>query len=198
MASKFTNRLVGTVALVAVGVIVLPEFLDGNKRVYEEEYAVIPLAPNIDMSAVEAKQDAQRQAAAEAAAPVEAPASDTTNAPESDATAVHSDTIESVAELADEQPEYQAPQPLQGYADNAWVIQMGVFRNAVNVNSLVAKLKQAGYSAYTVPNTPVDGRPTKVYVGPNVKKERLEQQLDALQKLTGLKGRIYAYSPLDA
>ncbi|MGL4858709.1 MAG: cell division protein DedD [Enterobacteriaceae bacterium] len=45
MASKFQNRLVGSLILVAVGVIVLPSLLDGEKRHYEEKFAAIPLVP---------------------------------------------------------------------------------------------------------------------------------------------------------
>lgn len=33
MASKFQNRLVGTIVLVALGVIVLPGLLDGQKNI---------------------------------------------------------------------------------------------------------------------------------------------------------------------
>lgn len=45
MASKFQNRLVGTIILVALGVIVLPGLLDGKKKHYEDEFAAIPLVP---------------------------------------------------------------------------------------------------------------------------------------------------------
>jgi len=45
VASKFQNRLVGTVIIVALGVIVLPGILDGKKKHYKEEFAAIPLVP---------------------------------------------------------------------------------------------------------------------------------------------------------
>ena len=48
MASKFQNRLVGTVILVAIGVIVLPGLLDGKKKHYKEECAAMPLVPKPD------------------------------------------------------------------------------------------------------------------------------------------------------
>ena len=38
MASKFQNRLVGTIVLVALGVIVLPGLLDGQKKHYLDEF----------------------------------------------------------------------------------------------------------------------------------------------------------------
>ena len=45
MASKFQNRLMGTIVLVALGVIVLPGLLDGQKKHYQDEFAAIPLVP---------------------------------------------------------------------------------------------------------------------------------------------------------
>ena len=44
MASKFQNRLVGTIVLVALGVIILPGLLDGQKTL-SDEFAAIPLVP---------------------------------------------------------------------------------------------------------------------------------------------------------
>ncbi|WP_340607806.1 cell division protein DedD [Xenorhabdus bharatensis] len=45
MASKFQNRLVGTIVLVALSVIVLPMLLDGDKKYNEGKFASIPLVP---------------------------------------------------------------------------------------------------------------------------------------------------------
>ena len=45
MSSQFHNRLVGTVVLVALGVIFLPDILDGKKDRQEEQFAEIPLRP---------------------------------------------------------------------------------------------------------------------------------------------------------
>lgn len=47
MASKFQSRLVGTIILVAIGVIVLPDVLDGQKLHYKEEFATIPIKPEL-------------------------------------------------------------------------------------------------------------------------------------------------------
>jgi DedD protein len=45
VASKFQNRLVGTIIIVALGVIVLPGLLDGQKKHYQDEFGAIPLVP---------------------------------------------------------------------------------------------------------------------------------------------------------
>ena len=47
MASQFQNRLIGTIILVAIGVIFLPDFFDGKKEHYKEEFASIPLQPKM-------------------------------------------------------------------------------------------------------------------------------------------------------
>jgi DedD protein len=49
LASKFQNRLVGTVILVALVVIFLPDLLDGHKQAQKEEaFAKIPLRPDLE------------------------------------------------------------------------------------------------------------------------------------------------------
>lgn len=47
MSSQFHNRLVGTVVLVALGVIFLPDILDGKKDRQEELFSEIPLRPTV-------------------------------------------------------------------------------------------------------------------------------------------------------
>ncbi|WP_279387028.1 SPOR domain-containing protein [Parashewanella spongiae] len=39
------------------------------------------------------------------------------------------------------------------------------FKNAANVNTLVKKLRKAGFPAYTLPKVSVDKQLTKVFVG---------------------------------
>ena len=49
MASKFQNRLVGTVILVSLVVIFLPDLMDGNKLEQKDEaFAKIPLRPELE------------------------------------------------------------------------------------------------------------------------------------------------------
>jgi DedD protein len=47
LSSQFHNRLVGTVVLVALGVIFLPDILDGKKDRQEEQFSEIPLRPTV-------------------------------------------------------------------------------------------------------------------------------------------------------
>ncbi len=68
MASKFQNRLVGTIVLVALGVIVLPGLLDGQKKHYQDEFAAIPLVPKAGDRDEPDMMPAATQAFADAAA----------------------------------------------------------------------------------------------------------------------------------
>lgn len=45
VASRFQDRLVGTIVLVALGVVILPGLLDGQKKHYQDEFAAISLVP---------------------------------------------------------------------------------------------------------------------------------------------------------
>lgn len=65
MASKFQSRLVGTIILVAIGVIVLPDVLDGKKMHYQEEITSIPIKPelNSDVEKFEILEPVEDQAA---------------------------------------------------------------------------------------------------------------------------------------
>ncbi|RJG47696.1 cell division protein DedD [Motilimonas pumila] len=86
--------------------------------------------------------------------------------------------------------------PAPDFKGAAWVVQLGAFRNAGNVNALVKKLKKAGYTVHTVPATVTQDVINKVYVGPDVSAQKLEKSLPKLKQLTGLQGKVVPYSPL--
>ncbi|NKI75981.1 cell division protein DedD [Dickeya sp. CFBP 2040] len=288
MASKFQNRLVGTVVLVALGVIVLPGLLDGKKKHYEDDFAAIPLVPRPgdtleaeSMPPVNQSLPAQPPEGAEAAlqnksesgaetaeepnvVPVpgsrgaSAPSSsrptisaapaplvaeprqpvqqlappamkaqpakpeikkpdtklETRPKPEAKVTeskvaegkAVESKSVEKPADTrtAQAKPEPRVPENKptenkptvseQAPAGQAFVVQLGALKNADKVNEVVAKLRLSGYRAYTVPSSPVAGQITRIYVGPDASKQKLQSALGELQQLSGLSGQVRAYS----
>ncbi|ACS86349.1 cell division protein DedD [Musicola paradisiaca] len=273
MASKFQNRLVGTVVLVALGVIVLPGLLDGKKKHYEDTFAAIPLVPKpgdtlesesippITQSlsaqppegAAAAMQDkngsqedkdepateppvsrvttqpvqrstppasppivTERQTVTQLAPPAmkaqpvkpEAKTKpevkvDTRNKPELKSPEVKTEArqleAKSVEKPADNKTtaravEKPAPVQEQAPAGQAFVVQLGALKNADKVNEVVAKLRLSGYRAYTVPSMPVAGQITRIYVGPDASKQKLESSLGELQQISGLSGQVRAYS----
>jgi len=233
VASKFQNRLVGTIVLVALGVIILPGLLDGQKKHYQDEFAAIPLVPKPgdrdepDMlpAATQALPAQPPEGAAEEvrAGNAAAPSLDPSRIP------VNSNSFDDVQEpvvapkpqpkpqvqpkpqpqpqpkpVDKPQPQQQqtaaqtpAPKPAEIPAPTgrAYVVQLGALKNADKVNEIVGKLRSSGFKVYTSPSTPVQGKITRILVGPDASKDKLKGQLGDLKQLSGLSGVVMGYSP---
>ncbi|MGL5389269.1 MAG: cell division protein DedD [Serratia sp. (in: enterobacteria)] len=246
MASKFQNRLVGTVILVALGVIILPGLLDGKKKHYEDEFAAIPLVPKPgdahEIDVIPPANQAlpsvppegagalveQQQAAAEASAQQ---AANQTTQPRQQPAVVAPPPIETKpvqqvkpkpveTKPVEVKPVEVKPKPVsppprvepkpevkpepkpetkpaveeKAPAGQAYVVQLGALKNAAKVNEIVASLRLSGHRAYTVPSTPVQGEITRIYVGPDASKQKLQASLPELNGISGLSGQVKAYS----
>ena len=261
MASKFQNRLVGTVILVAIGVIVLPGLLDGKKKHYKEEFAAIPLVPKPDdqqdsemvppvtqplPSQPPEGASAAQQAPASSATQSSAASGSTQPAQNSQPSVVTPPPVHQQQKPAEqvkpkpveqpkpkpveqpkpkpaEQPkatEQPKPKPAEqpkateqpktseqpkaaetpkqsepaAPAGQAYVVQLGALKNAAKVNEIVAQLRLTGYRAFTVPSTPVQGQITRIYVGPDASKAKLQGALGELKGISGLGGVVKPYS----
>lgn len=212
MTAAFKHRLLGTAILVMAGIIFLPDLLDGEKQVVKDDFKVIPDRPEfkgvaqqqvIDDSELQqlqrdmaeqpvdiAPSDADEQGNAAAVDNNDAdalPAQQYAEVTATPATAAKAGTSEKVpARQIQPEPE------LAG-----WVVRVGSFSKVQNANALVAKLRQAGFSTFTRDITNTQGiKLTSVLVGPELKKEKLEQLLPKLQQLTGI-GRlsVMSYQP---
>ncbi|TOZ86285.1 SPOR domain-containing protein [Vibrio parahaemolyticus] len=201
MASKFQSRLVGTIILVAVGVIVLPDVLDGKKLHYKEEFASIPIKPELDsdvenfeiLEPVEddiALPESPVEAVVQGAKERQVNASQPEQKPEP--------TPQPVEVKQPKQPEQVeiAVRPVEEknqYEDSAWIIQLMALKNHENAEALVADLQKRGYQAHTKKENDF----TRVIVGPDVSKSKLERQVQELQKITGSKGQLLKFKPLN-
>ena len=227
MASKFQNRLVGTIVLVALGVIILPGLLDGQKKHYQDEFAAIPLVPKPgdrdepDMlpAATQALPSQPPEGAAEevragdAAAPsldpsripvnnnsfdvvqepVVAPKPQAQPKPKPQPKPVEKPQQQVAAQTPPPKPQQQAEIPAP--TGKAYVVQLGALKNADKVNEIVGKLRASGFKVYTSPSTPVQGKITRILVGPDTSKDKLKGQLGELKQLSGLSGVVMGYSP---
>ncbi|EXU75103.1 cell division protein DedD [Erwinia mallotivora] len=249
MASKFQNRLVGTVVIVALGVIILPGILDGKKKHYKEEFAAIPLVPRpgdqleadgvppvtqalpaqppegagtaaeghsggntsqaesgsttpqsanqpavVTPPPVQPSEPVQHKPV-EKAKPVEkSRPTETTKAP--------AKAVEKPVEKPKTAPRSEPVEPQQAPAaveeraptGQAYVVQLGPLKNAAKVSEIVAKLRLSGYRAFTVPSTPVQGEITRIYVGPDASKAKMQAAVTELKSLSGLGGVVKPYS----
>nr|WP_024965192.1 cell division protein DedD [Pantoea sp. IMH] len=236
MASKFQNRLVGTIIIVALGVIILPGLLDGKKKHYKEEFAAIPLVPKPGD-----QQETDMVPPVTQSLPAQPPASlvpegsgnDNPSRAESGSNAPQSSnqpTVITPPPVQQSRPEPEpvkkptpAPQPKpqpkpvekpapvekpkpqpkpeatpapreSAPTGQAWVVQLGALKNAAKVDEIVAKLRLSGYRAFTVPASPVQGQITRIYVGPDASKAKLQGAIGELKGISGLSGVIKPYS----
>ncbi len=103
-------------------------------------------------------------------------------------TAAKTDTAEKPKDKPKEKPQEKPP------VGQAYIVQLGALKNADKVNELVATLRLSGYRVYTIPATPVQGKVTRLIVGPDPSKQKLESALPELNRLTGLSGQVKAYT----
>ncbi|NBM60798.1 cell division protein DedD [Proteus sp. G4445] len=212
MASKFQNRLVGAVVLVAVGVIFLPTLFDGDKKYNEDQFASIPLVPKPgDEQDIESiapieqtttpstpSEGASEAMISEAVTGVELPQVSTPEVSEPQV-APSTPVVEppKVVNPPVEPPTTPPPAVSETTAPKgeAWVVQLGALKNAAKVEEIIAKMHLSGYPVYTVPARPVSGKVTRIYIGPNASKAELQAMLPRLKELTGLQGEVRAYKP---
>jgi DedD protein len=226
VASKFQNRLTGTIVLVALGVIILPGLLDGQKKHYQDEFAAIPLVPKPgdrdepDMlpAATQALPAQPPEGAAEEvrAGDAAAPSLDPSRLAANNNIEIDPVPVEQPKAVEKPKPvEKPQPKPQRDKATEqlaaasetpppakqdaaptgkAYVVQLGALKNADKVNEVVSKLRGAGYRVYTSPSTPVQGKITRILVGPEASKDKLKGSLGELKQISGLSGVVMNYS----
>jgi DedD protein len=274
VSNALQNRLVGTVILVAVIVIFLPDYLDGKKETNSDAFVDFPRSTtNLSASEPDAfpadkvaeatrrnvviessgESDAERtstgsanQSANDGAAKKDTgvnaaadarvndssstsvqgsvqsnaakpalekaaePASTEISAPVSKSPAnsssepssqVSSETSSQLLSGARSKPSPQtlpalppkAAQAKTVLQDSGWVVQLGVFRNKKNVNELQTKLEKAGYRAFSREVETAAGRLTKVFVGPELERNKLDKALNHLYEISGAKGKVTSF-----
>lgn len=191
MASQFKNRLVGVTILVALVVIFLPSIIDGEKITYEDEFVSTPIKPQL-------KMHRQEQTTLNTNRPEETAAQNNNGQWKIEQIA-QPNTAEKNTPPKSE-PIIKTVIPIIARVDAAkvaWTIQLGAFRNAKNINALLKKLNKAGFQVHTTPRQVINGQLTRIFVGPNVSKEILKQQMPELKKLTKLQGKLVPFNALN-
>ncbi len=197
LSAQFQNRLVGTVVIVALGVIFLPDLLDGKKQREVEQFTEIPLRPVITEQAkddigegykpetFEVEEIAQTQDLVSS--------SEEETVEQAQTEPAKKPTNTQTQQVAKSEPVVKKATPIKA----GYTLQLGGFNNAKNVDGLVKQLRQNGFTAYTLPAKPIDGSLTKVFVGPDLSADKLKTQQQKIKKITGLQGKIVKYNPLE-
>ena len=194
----------GTIIVVALAVIFLPDFLDGKKQTNREPFVSVPANPpkkpivepesfpseRVAKAAVRAVEIEEETALDDE--PVSSGADD--NGTSDEATVAKAPAVKAFEE-EDKLASQTVVDTKSDAADDdaGWVIQLGSFRHEKNVKALLAKLEKAGYRAFSRKIQTSSGPLNKVFVGPDLDKKKLESALPHLKELTSLKGKVTTF-----
>jgi DedD protein len=204
--SALQNRLVGTVIIVALAVIFLPDLLDGKKQTKQDIQVSIPKVPEVLSMQQPSEVDIEilnQQAQITASIELETAVDDEPSAElESSRPTMSIPTTNNPSSKLNMQPQNQNaslanqtqilitdPQDSAG-----WVVQLGSFRHQKNVRELMNVLEKAGYRTFSRPVQTPSGELTKVFVGPEIEQEKLKMALPHLNEITKLKGRLTPFT----
>ncbi|MFT2092625.1 SPOR domain-containing protein [Paraglaciecola sp. 2405UD69-4] len=220
MTSALQNRLVGTIIVVAIAVIFLPDLLDGKKQATENTFIDLPSKPlayevehpgntdtdkikevatrKIEVVSEKALDDADDRGNQDQVANLNESASlSETQEKEVIAENVKSSEVEvlKTAQKSSLEKDTVIEEPDKSTEVSAgWVVQLGSFRHKKNVTELLNILEEAGYRAFSRPVKTNSGVLTKVFVGPDLRKSNLEEALSHLKELTKLQGRVTPFT----
>lgn len=202
MSSALQNRLVGTIIIVALAVIFLPDVLDGKKDTTQAVFVDLPPQPRIQQVEEPPKFPLEevKQSASLKTEVVADVATDDFDIQGLDGVAPqNADPRNSTQSETDSAAPVVIPSPEKVNQSSSeisvgWVVQLGVFRHQKNVQELLGRLRQQGYKAFSRPVNTSSGQLTKVFVGPELDKQSLQSALPDLEKLTKLKGRVSPFS----
>lgn len=262
MSNALQNRLVGTVILVAVTVIFLPDYLDGKKQTNTETFVDFPRStsnlsatapdtfPNEEVANATRREIEilDEEAADKFLEQTDSAGNDiqtgsktqnagvsATNSKTSDKASSSVQSVEEQSKAAVQDNKIKATERSQNSNDqtstasassnneapnvaakvssgnslaeqtimkttpdsatenSGWVVQLGSFGNQKNVNDLLNKLEKAGYRSFSRKVQTSAGRLTKVFVGPELDREKLDLALPHLKQTTGLTGKVTTF-----
>ncbi len=206
MNEKLKQRLIGAVVLVSLAVIFIPIMLDGgeqssmpmygsnipDKPDYQFEPLDIPLQPVTTVAegrpvlidkpepapkkVPPAKEKPTGATALASAEPTSRPPALVNNDPAAIASQSASSTT-----AADSEP-------------GSWVVQVGSFSLSTNALTLRDKLRAKGFTAFVEKLNSGGDTIYRVRIGPELKKENANKQLQRLQRLMGMKGIVMGHN----
>lgn len=193
-SSPLQNRIVGSLVVVGLAVIILPEIFSNAGRPQNDEFQVTPLRPvaTTNLQSPSFPEDFsvhQEQVDSVVLVPI-------IDNFERQEVADTVDLSDEVAESVTDNPTAEPNQANHSELNNdAFVIQLGAFSNAEAVERLLGQLRSEGYTAYTRVLRRESGELQLVLVGPDLSEQALTAQIEPLKALTGLDGKVVPYRP---
>lgn len=204
MNEQIKQRLIGAVVLVSLAVIFIPMLLDGGNNSsmshfgsnvpgqpkFDFEPLEIPLQPITPMPAERPRVIDKEEAVAQApvvSRPTESKPQETQpqeTKPQEQAKSVTSLPRAVIAE---------SPATAVSNDTVAWVVQVGSFSESANALALRDKLRKNGFTAFVEKYRDRGKSSYRVRVGPELKRETAEKQLERLKTQFQLKGIIMGH-----
>lgn len=140
---------------------------------------------------------APEQSAATVTPPATSAKVPTAAAPAGTTTSPAQETVATYIEQEKQADKALQAAPAQQTVDlaEAWVIQVGAFSSQPNAEALRDKLRGAGYAAFVKPLKVTSGTLFKVYVGPEIRRYRVDQQKLELEQKYKVKALILKHIP---
>ena len=164
MDRRVKERLIGAAILVALVVLLVPEFLTGPHN-----SNAVPPAPGPDPSTRTYWVDAAHVDNAPPALEPSAPSTALPEAPPAAVAAVAAALPEPAAappRIAAHAPAAAASQAAKPAASAGWTVQLGSFASKANAESLVRQLKSEGFNVYIASVGSASARRYRVRLGP--------------------------------
>jgi DedD protein len=189
------QRIVGTIVLLALGLIFLPIIFDGQGSYQPSVSSRIPPAPEVPI--LPEPQPSRPQIQIEETALL----GESGSSPEADAEQTVADPLEESLQEAGEvavvesESAFQREVPTldENGLPQGWSVRLGTFANAANAENLLNRLLEAEYKAYSRVITANESTMTAIFVGPWLERGRVEQFQQELQDRFQLNGMIVRY-----
>lgn len=202
MQQATKQRIVGSVVLIALALIFLPIVFDGQGSYESQISSRIPDAPVIEpftlpepaRPIIQANQPgfAAENTSTESSSEV------VQQEPEGEELLENSQPADSnaVAEVVTSRPSYvrQAPDIGPDGLPQGWSVRLATFSDADNATTLLDRLLEAGYKAYSRSLQRDQRELTAIYVGPWLDRARVDQYLKELQSEFNLAGIVERYT----
>lgn len=173
MDAKLKQRVIGAIVMTTVAIIVLPMLLDGSAEHRAAVEATIPEPPAIPIDSLSVEQTRQK---------------------------MDQMVAESTEKLPVLKPDpIEDPEESENFALNesglpvGWSLRMGAFKQEENARRLRQSLRDKNYRSYILAGNPADDEFYRVYVGPMVNKDKLEQTKIEIEQAFDLSGQIVRY-----
>ncbi|MDP6097595.1 MAG: SPOR domain-containing protein [Gammaproteobacteria bacterium] len=186
MNQSTKQRIVGTVVLIALALILLPLIFDGQGSYQQPISSRIPEPPFFAVL----PESVQNRPVIVA---------------DTDEILIEEDTpspvsnVDGVADggvaVTDSVPDYsrETPQLDERGIPEGWSVRLGSFSNAENANNLLNQLQASGYKAYTRTVNGDQGDLIRVFVGPWVDRELVDENQQQLQQQFQLAGIVVKF-----